>query len=41
VEAAQISNYAGGVVVGKLGTTTVSVKELERAIKEDKQWQAN
>ncbi len=33
VEAAQISNYAGGVVVGKLGTATVGANELLESIK--------
>lgn len=32
-EAAMLSNYAAGVVVGKLGTATVSPEELLRAIK--------
>lgn len=32
VEAAEISNYASGVVVGKLGTATLSVAELLEAI---------
>lgn len=32
-EAAMLSNYAAGVVVGKLGTATVSPEELARAIK--------
>jgi D-beta-D-heptose 7-phosphate kinase/D-beta-D-heptose 1-phosphate adenosyltransferase len=32
VEAAEISNYASGVVVGKLGTATLSVEELLEAI---------
>ncbi len=32
VEAAQISNYAAGVVVGKRGTATASVVELERSL---------
>lgn len=32
-EAADISNFAAGIVVGKLGTATVSPKELESAIK--------
>ena len=32
VEAAQISNYAAGVVVGKRGTATVSLAELKRSL---------
>ncbi len=32
-EAASIANFAAGVVVGKLGTATVSIKELYDAIK--------
>ncbi|MFN8006581.1 MAG: bifunctional ADP-heptose synthase [Terriglobia bacterium] len=34
-EAARLSNYAGGIVVMKQGTATVSVKELRQAIAED------
>ena len=34
VEAAEISNYASGVVVGKLGTATLTPEELLKAIKE-------
>lgn len=33
VEAAQISNFAAGVVVGKRGTATVSLTELERSLR--------
>src|SRR4029077_1943555 len=33
VEAAEISNYASGVVVGKLGTATLSPTELVQALK--------
>jgi D-beta-D-heptose 7-phosphate kinase/D-beta-D-heptose 1-phosphate adenosyltransferase len=33
-EAAHIANYAAGVVVGKVGTATVSLTELRRAIAE-------
>jgi D-beta-D-heptose 7-phosphate kinase/D-beta-D-heptose 1-phosphate adenosyltransferase len=33
-EAAVIANYAAGVVVGKVGTATVTLKELENAMKE-------
>ena len=33
-EAAQLANYAGGVVVMKRGTATVSREELLRAIKQ-------
>ena len=36
-EACKIGNYAAGVVVGKLGTTTITQKELEKAIKDDGQ----
>ncbi|MFQ5961046.1 MAG: D-glycero-beta-D-manno-heptose-7-phosphate kinase [Candidatus Methylomirabilales bacterium] len=32
VEAAEISNYAAGVVVGKRGTATVSLAELKRSL---------
>ena len=32
IEAAEISNFAAGIVVGKLGTATVSQDELKRAI---------
>ncbi|MFH1545580.1 MAG: D-glycero-beta-D-manno-heptose-7-phosphate kinase [archaeon] len=32
LEAATIANYAAGIVVGKLGATTVSVEELKKAI---------
>ncbi len=31
-EAALISNYAAGIVVGKLGTATTTIDEIERAI---------
>lgn len=34
-EAARISNYAASVVVGKKGTATLTLKELERALKEN------
>ena len=34
VDAAYISNYAAGVVVGKLGTATVSVEEIKKAMRE-------
>lgn len=33
VEAAEIANFAAGIVVGKLGTATVQPKELENVIK--------
>lgn len=33
-EGAHISNYAAGVVVGKVGTATVSLEELRRAMRE-------
>jgi D-beta-D-heptose 7-phosphate kinase/D-beta-D-heptose 1-phosphate adenosyltransferase len=33
VEAAQISNYAAGVVVGKRGTATVSLAEVRRSLR--------
>lgn len=33
-EAAEISNFAAGIVVGKLGTATTTPGELEKAIKE-------
>ena len=33
-QAAEISNFAAGVVVAKLGTATVSPSELEQAIKD-------
>ncbi|MDH7500856.1 MAG: PfkB family carbohydrate kinase, partial [candidate division NC10 bacterium] len=32
-EAARLSNYAAGVVVGKKGTATVSVEELRNSMK--------
>jgi len=35
VKAAEIANYAAGVVVGKVGTATLSRKELKEAIKTD------
>ena len=34
-EAALLANYAGGVVVRKMGTTTVSTDELRTAIRSD------
>jgi bifunctional ADP-heptose synthase (sugar kinase/adenylyltransferase) len=34
-EAARLANYAGGLVVMKRGTATVSAAELRRAIKGD------
>lgn len=34
-EAALLANYAAGIVVGKLGTATVTVSELKKAVKED------
>ena len=33
IEAATIANYAAGVVVGKFGTATVTMKEIEEAMK--------
>lgn len=33
VHAAEVANYAAGIVVGKLGTATTDVKELARAIR--------
>ena len=33
VQAAEIANYAAGVVVGKLGTATVSAEELKNSLK--------
>ncbi|TAL55843.1 MAG: bifunctional heptose 7-phosphate kinase/heptose 1-phosphate adenyltransferase, partial [Nanoarchaeota archaeon] len=35
VDACKIGNYAAGIVVGKLGTTSTNTKELEQAIKDD------
>jgi len=35
VDAAQLANYAGGLVVMKRGTATVSAAELEQAIRQD------
>ena len=35
IEATHIANYAAGIVVGKLGTAVVSVKELTKRIKEE------
>jgi bifunctional ADP-heptose synthase (sugar kinase/adenylyltransferase) len=34
-EAAKIANYAGGIVVMKMGTATVSSDELRRAVERD------
>ncbi len=34
-EAARLANYAGGIVVMKRGTATVSAEELRRAIEAD------
>ena len=34
-EAAKLANYAGGVVVMKMGTATCSPEELKRAIETD------
>ena len=34
-EAARLANYAGGLVVMKRGTATVSADELRRAINDD------
>jgi bifunctional ADP-heptose synthase (sugar kinase/adenylyltransferase) len=34
-ESAKIANYAGGIVVMKMGTATVSNDELRRAIERD------
>lgn len=36
-EAAKVANYAGGIVVMKMGTATVSSGELRRAIERDEQ----
>ena len=33
-EAASLANYAAGIVVGKVGTATVTLEELKKAIKE-------
>jgi len=35
-QAAEISNFAAGIVVGKVGTATVSPKELVEAVKKFK-----
>ena len=35
VEAAKLANYAGGIVVMKMGTATVSTAELRHAIERD------
>ena len=35
-EAAQIANYAAGIVVGKLGTATTTINELKYAIENEK-----
>ena len=35
VEAALLANYAGGVVVMKMGTATCSPEELKRAVETD------
>ena len=37
VEAAKLANYAGGIVVMKMGTATVSNDELRRAIERDEE----
>jgi D-beta-D-heptose 7-phosphate kinase/D-beta-D-heptose 1-phosphate adenosyltransferase len=34
VSAAEIANFAAGIVVGKLGTTTTNLQELEKTIKD-------
>ncbi len=34
-QAAQLANVAAGIVVGKLGTATVSIAELQRAVQEE------
>ena len=34
-ESAKIANYAGGIVVMKMGTATVSNDELRRAVERD------
>jgi D-beta-D-heptose 7-phosphate kinase/D-beta-D-heptose 1-phosphate adenosyltransferase len=36
-EAARISNFAAGVVVGKVGTATVTLEELRAAMKAAKE----
>lgn len=36
VEAASLANLAGGIVVGKLGTATVTVAELEKTLENDR-----
>ena len=33
VEAAEIANFAAGVVVGKVGTATVTIEEIIKTIK--------
>ena len=33
--ASALANYAAGVVVGKLGTSTVTISEIETAIRAD------
>lgn len=35
-DAALLANYAAGIVVGKLGTATVSISEIKKAIEDDK-----
>ena len=40
-EAAKLANYAGGIVVMKMGTATVSNEELRHAIERDEQLTAN
>jgi D-beta-D-heptose 7-phosphate kinase/D-beta-D-heptose 1-phosphate adenosyltransferase len=35
-QAARISNYAAGVVVGKKGTATVTLKELKNSLRSDR-----
>ena len=34
-EAAAIANYAAGITVGKVGTSTVSVDELKKSIEDE------
>ena len=34
-QAAMIANYAAGITVGKVGTSTVSAKELSSSIEEE------
>jgi len=40
-DAARIANHAAGIVVGKIGTSTVTASELEKDIKKDSEYNGN